>query len=56
VEGEALRKLRPEMGGAESGFLTAFDAVRERIHEVADRVYVHGRKGTYTYILVAEDF
>ena len=58
VEANALRKLCPEMSNVETGFLKAFDAVRTRIHEVADEVYVRGGggKGTYAYILAAKDF
>ena len=56
VEEDALQRLSPAMSGAEAGFLKAFDAARKRIHEVADKVYVRGRKGTYAFILAAEDF
>ena len=56
VEANALKRLCPEMSGAETAFLKAFDAARKRIHEVADKVYVHGRKGSYAYILAADDF
>ena len=58
VGAEALQRLSPEMEKAESGFLQAFDAALVRIHEVADKVYLRGGKGkgTYTYILAAEDF
>ena len=56
VEADVLQKFSPEMSGAEAGFLKAFDAVRERIHEVADKVYVCGHKGSYAYILAAADF
>jgi hypothetical protein len=56
VEADALKKLCPEMSNAEAGFLKAFDAARNRIHKVADRVYVRGRKGSFAYILAAEDF
>ena len=44
------------MSGAESGFQQAFDAAMNRIHEVADEVYMRGSKGSYAYILAAEDF
>jgi hypothetical protein len=44
------------MGDAESGFLQAFDAALNRIHEVADKVYERGGKGSYAYILGVEDF
>ena len=56
VEADALKRLCPEMSSAEAGFLQAFDTARVRIHEVADKVYVHGGKGTYSYILAAKDF
>jgi hypothetical protein len=53
---DALKRLCPEMSEAESGFLQAFDAALNRIHEVADKVYARGGKGSYAYILAAEDF
>ena len=56
MEAEALHKFCPEMSDAEAGILKAFDDARVRIHEVADRVYVHGRKNSYAYTLAAEDF
>ena len=56
VEVDALKRLYPEMSGAEAGFLNAFDAVRNRIHEVANKVYVGGSQGSYSYSLSANDF
>jgi hypothetical protein len=56
VEAAALKRLCPQMDSAETGFLKAFDAARNRIHEVADKVYVRGGKGSYAYVLAAEDF
>jgi Protein of unknown function (DUF1488) len=56
VEADALKRLCPEMSSAETGLLQAFDAARNRIQDVADKVYVRGGKGTYAYILAAEDF
>jgi len=56
VEADALKRLCPEMTGAETGFLKAFDAVRDRIYEVADKVYARDRKRSYAYILVSEEF
>jgi hypothetical protein len=56
VEADALKRLCPDMTGAETGFLKVFDAVRNRIHEVADKVYVRDGKGSYAYSLAAEDF
>ena len=56
VEADALKRLCPEMDSAETGFLNAFDAVRDRIHEVANKAYVGGSKGTYNYTLSEDDF
>ena len=58
VEAEALKRLCPDMGAAETGFLKAFDETRGRIHEVADRIYARGGrgKGDYTYVLSVADF
>ena len=56
VEAAALKRLCPEMTGAEAGFLKAFDTVRSRIQEVADSVYARGGNRSYAYSLAAEDF
>lgn len=56
IEADALKQLCPDMSGVESGFLQAFDAARKKIHEVADKVYTHGDKGTCAYILSTGDF
>ena len=57
VEGDALKKCSPLLCGTEAEFLKAFDAARQRIHEVADKVYSNRQKpGSYSYILVTEDF
>ena len=56
VNADALKQLCPKMDGTEPGFLNAFDAARNRIHEVANKVYVGGSKGTYVYTLSADDF
>jgi hypothetical protein len=53
---DVLKRLCPDMSDAESGFLQAFDAALNRIHEVADEVYARGGKGSYAYTLAAEDF
>jgi|GEM_PF-373261 len=45
----ALKKLCPEMGDAEAGFLKAFDAARQRIHRVASEVYTRGSNGSNAY-------
>ena len=57
VEGDALKKCNPQAVGAEARLLKAFDAERQRIHEVAEKVYARDQKpGSYSYILVMEDF
>ncbi len=58
LETAALKRLCPKMNNGESEFLKAFDAMRERIYEVADKVYRRndGGKGIYAYTLVTEDF
>jgi hypothetical protein len=53
---EALKRLCPDMSDAESGFLQAFDAALDRIHEVADEVYARDGKASNACILAAEDF
>ena len=60
VEAEVLKALCPEIESAEKEYLKALNTALERIHKVADKVYVHGGKGkgkgTYTYILEEDDF
>jgi hypothetical protein len=58
LETAAFKRLCPKMNNVESEFLKAFDSAREKIYEVADKVYCHGGggKGTYAYVLAAEDF
>ncbi len=57
VEGNALKRFSPQMGSTEAGFLKAFDAARQQIHEVAEKVYARGRKnGSYSFNLAAADF
>jgi hypothetical protein len=56
IEAAALKRLCPEMSGVESGFLQAFDAVRNKIHAVADKAYSRGGNRSRAYILAAEEF
>jgi hypothetical protein len=55
---EALQRLREGVGSAESELLAVFDAALDKIHKVAAKVYVNSSRGrgSYTYILDAEDF
>jgi hypothetical protein len=56
VGADVLKKLCPEMGNAEAGFLEAFDAAHKRIQAVAEKVYARGKKGSFAYVLAAADF
>ncbi|MEZ5586506.1 MAG: DUF1488 domain-containing protein [Sedimenticolaceae bacterium] len=58
VDVEALRRLSSDLDSTESGFLKTFDASRDRIHEVADKLYVRGGRcrGDYAYVLSVADF
>jgi hypothetical protein len=56
VDGRALQKIYPEICSTETGFLRAFDAERNRIYDVADKVYQNNRKGSFTCTLAAGDF
>ena len=58
LEATALKRLYPDINNAEAELLKAFDTARDRIYEVADRVYRRGGggKGTYAYVLAAGDF
>jgi hypothetical protein len=51
---EALRQIRPDVAPDESGYLSAFDANRDRIYAAAVKAHARGRKGSYD--LVAGDF
>lgn len=50
----ALYKLDPLTRDVEAGFLEAFDAARDRIHEAARKVYSRNRKDAY--LLAASNF
>lgn len=56
VDVSALRKLYPETRNTDDGMLTAFDAVKKHIHEVAARVYGRTKKESYACFLSAGDF
>ena len=51
----ALFKLYPRTKNAEEGILAAFDAARERIFEVANKVYAPRQQRSF-YVLAAADF
>jgi Protein of unknown function (DUF1488) len=47
VDEAALARMQPGIQPDESGFLTAFDANRDKICAAAARVYVRGSRGSY---------
>jgi hypothetical protein len=54
IEGEALRRIQPDIRLNEAGLLSAFDLNRDLIYATAAKVYQRGRKGSYD--LVSADF
>lgn len=55
IETDALRILCPAMRDMESGFLQTFDAERERIHVLANKIYQQENKGFYSHSISAKD-
>jgi hypothetical protein len=55
LDQDALPKLMPATGAAEAAILSAFDRARDRIMEVALRVYTTRQRQSF-YILSAADF
>jgi hypothetical protein len=53
---DALKRLCLDMSDAEPGFLQAFDAALNRIHEIADKAHARDGKGSYACILAAKVF
>lgn len=56
VELDALKRLCPDMGSVETGFLQAFDSARSRIYEVANKIYESSTRRAFAYVLAAKDF
>ena len=54
MEEDALKRISPGTRPSEPALLTAFDRNRDRILEVAGKVYSRGRRDSYT--LTALDF
>ncbi|HZP20141.1 MAG TPA: DUF1488 domain-containing protein [Bauldia sp.] len=55
LDENVIFKLAPRTAHGEAGILAAFDAVRDRIHQVAMRVYAPGQRRSF-YFLAASDF
>ena len=59
IEAAAIRKLKPQSDKApeiESEILRVFDAARDRIYTVAEKVHARAHKGSYAHTLTAADF
>lgn len=56
LEVDALAKLQPRLTETERDILQAFDNARQRIHEVASRVYASRPNQSFTYHLESADF
>jgi hypothetical protein len=54
INENALKRIQPDIGYDESGFLHAFDSNRDLICAAAAKVYVRGSRGSYD--LVAANF
>jgi Protein of unknown function (DUF1488) len=47
IMADALKQMQPNLGFDAIDILRAFDLNRERIYEIAARVYARGRRGSY---------
>lgn len=54
IDEDALKRIQPDVGCDETGFLHVFDCNRDLICAAAAKVYVRGSRGSYD--LVAGDF
>lgn len=52
---DALKKLDKNMGSTESDYLKTFDAKRDKILKIAEKIYAHQKFGSYACELSAED-
>jgi hypothetical protein len=50
INEDALTQIQPDVSPDESGFLSAFDANRDKICAMAARVYIRGSKGSYDLV------
>ncbi len=47
VTADALRQIQPDIKPDAVDLLRAFDSNRDRIYNIAAKVYARGRRGTY---------
>jgi hypothetical protein len=50
IDEEALKRIQPNAGRDESGFLSAFDSNRNLICAAAAKIYVRGSRGSYDLV------
>jgi hypothetical protein len=50
INENALKRIQPDIGYDESGFLRAFDSNRDLICAAAAKVYVRGSRGSYDLV------
>ena len=55
AEASIFKEFGIDLDGTEVGFLKAFDATRERIHKIANKVYVGDRSGSTCFTLAEAD-
>jgi hypothetical protein len=53
---DALMKISPDAGAAETGLMDAFDCALDQIHQIARKVYERSRNQSCVYVLAAADF
>jgi hypothetical protein len=47
ISADALKRIQPDLRYDEDGIVSAFDANRDLIEDVAAKIYGRGRKGSY---------
>ena len=55
IDADALQALVPTSEQTETGYVAAFDRVRDRICAIADRAYARAPKGTFVIELDESD-
>ncbi len=55
IGGDALQVLVPDAEETETGYVAAFDQVRDKICAIANRAYARASRGTFVIELYASD-
>ncbi|MGJ3258307.1 MAG: DUF1488 domain-containing protein [Rhodospirillales bacterium] len=56
VEADALLRMVPDTSPDERGYLSSFDRMSARIHEVARKIYERDGGRSHVYVIAARDF